>query len=956
MGEPSRIDSLRTLGKYTLIEKISDGYLGPVYRSFDQDLDRAVDVRILCDGIRWDDELEDLFMKECEALARLRHPNIAALLEVNTKGNFPFMAMEPLGSRDLKNLIAQKQDMSFETKISIMIQVAEGLGYSHKEGILHRNLCPENIFMAGDGCIKIRDFAIAHILMKHLPHPGVRWGAPIYLSPEQIQHKECTPRSDVFALGVIFYELLTDVHPFYAPDGNKALDNILQDIQIPTFELYPYYHPRIWQILKTCLARNPDDRYGSVDDMLDDFRGLLKEMAEDVQLMLSELQSSFASLRITAEKPKASGDTIRLYNQVQNMLRGIDNTSYSQLDLLITKLLEVYPEIRETACKHNIYDSLLHPKIKPEEQRTSKEESTPIKKAAVFPSQSEEAKDEAPSPENRGAPVVNQGNTSVETPLPEIPEVEASSAAVADTTSDERTGSYTDAAEPQRKTLSSDYSDEGKMEAPVRGIGSEGQVSNSSTMQPEFPETGKAHPLRRKFNRRKFIRIVKPICRLIAAVLIILLVVVAVRSFQLSGAGDALRGAWKNFVLDPLATAKASVLNKTRSGSDADVSMESAEIFGEFDTSQYETALMDEIEDPFPDESLEFPPQDRLDRIAVMIGAGKLESAKAELDRLRRFYPDSPGVAELYEKWEAEATRSVEKELREERLDTARRKEEAWNRQFMNFYSQGKYKEADNVIGLWLGELPQSTRARESRTAVNTIQAKMTACVDAMNASRYRKALQELSAVEKINPSDPNIAGLRKDIESRMTSARGTLTVYRLGDEATLLLDGKRVGDDGEIVGQSIPIGSYEISVEKDGQPVASRRQELSEGQAIALVYDLGQRNIRPMIESDQILIDRRKAMEEVYRFTSEHQHGLLRGSCRGELVLSVYEVMYSPTSGSHGFRIPFKLLKLERDGRTIDLYFISDNERFNEFEFDDEQTAARFYQTWNKLKSLPLP
>ena len=110
------------------------------------------------------------------------------------------------------------------------------------------------------------------------------------------------------------------------------------------------------------------------------------------------------------------------------------------------------------------------------------------------------------------------------------------------------------------------------------------------------------------------------------------------------------------------------------------------------------------------------------------------------------------------------------------------------------------------------------------------------------------------------------------------------------------------------------------------------------------------------MIESDQILIDRRKAIEDVYSFTSEHQHGIFRGNCRGELIVSAYEVVYEPSSGPHGFRIPFKLLKLERDGKTIDLVFISDNEHFKKFEFDDEQTAARFRQTWNKLKSMPRP
>ncbi len=951
MGEPSRIDSSQTLGKYTLIEKISDGHLGPVYRSFDQDSDRAVDVRILCNGIKWDAELEDLFRKECDAAAHLQHPNIAALLEVSTEGSFPFMVMEPLGSRDLQKLIAQKPDMSFETKISIMIQVAEGLGYAHKEGILHRNLCPENVFMAGDGCVKIRDFAVAHVLMKHLPHPGVRWGAPIYLSPEQIQHKECTPQSDIFALGVIFYELLTDVHPFYAQDSNKALDNILQDKQIPTFEHYPYFHPRIWQILKTCLAKNPDDRYRNVDEMLDAFRGLLKEMAEDVQLMLSELQSSFASLKLTAEQPGASGAAVRLYNQVQNMLRGIDNTSYSQLDLLITKLLEVYPEIRETASRQNIYDSLLRPKTRQGRTPDSRKESPDVKNVPAFSPQTEDVKDKAPSYQNNAASEDKAEEEPPEASIPEAPEKEAPVAT--DIASDDATRFPAETSETKPETFSRGLPDEGGAEEFVPESFDEEQISDIGRVQQEIPGKGKAYALRRKFNRRKFYSIAKPVGKIIAAAMVILLAVGAVRSFRQSGADAALRGAFKNFVVDPLATAKDSIFKKAPSGGGADASLESAEILDKLNTSQYETAIMDELEAPLPGENPESPSQDRLDRIAVMIGSGKPDQAEAELERLRRFYPDSPGVAELYRKLQTEVSGSVEKERREERLETARKKEEAWNRQFVNFFSRGRYKEAENAVGLWLGELPQSAGARESGAVVEKIQSRMTACVDAMNAGRYREALQELDAVEKINPSDPNIAGLRKEIESRLASARGSLTVYRLGEKATLLLDGKPVGRDGEIVARNIPIGSHEISVEKDGRTVASRRQELSEGQTMALVYDLTQQTIRPMMESDQLLIDRRISMEEVYSFQSEHQHGIFRGSCRGELVLNVQEVIYKPTSGSHGFRIPFKLLKLEYDGKTIDLLFISDDEHFRKFEFDDEQTAEKFVQAWNKLKTL---
>lgn len=953
MGEPSRLDSLPTLGKYTLIEKISDGYLGPVYRGFDQHLDRAVDVRILSGDIKWEEELEALFRKECDPVARLQHPNVASLFEASTRERVPFIAMEPLGNRDLQKLIARKNEISFETKISVMIQAAEGLGYAHSQGILHRNLCPENIFMTGDGCIKIRDFSIAHVLMKHLPHPGVRWGAPIYLSPEEIQHKQSSARSDIFALGVIYYELLTGIHPFYAPDGNKALDNILQDKQPPTFERYPDLHPRIWRILKTCLAKNPEDRYGNVDELLEAFRGLLKDMAEDVQLMLSELQSSFALLKIAAKKPGASGPVIRLYGTVQNLLRGVEKADYSQLDRLITQLLEVYPEISKAATDQNIFDSLLHPAFRSEELRIPEAEIAFLKEAAVSDAPMETAKEETLSPGNPAAPGPDRHETL---PKPD-PSGEIDAGAARETFPGaplvEKTSREAAANAIRPENVSDQPRNEAAEdeEAPLNRTAEQDADGAAALQEPSDPV--RAYTIRYAFNRRKFKRVLRSASRVAAVTVAVLLLAVAVHSFQKSGAGDTLRGALKNFVLDPLKTAKASILKKAQPGIDPGAPVESAPIFEELDGSQYETELIEELNESSFVESPTTPPQDGLDRIAVMIGAGKLEQAQAELDRLRRLYPDSPEVGELYGKWRDEASRTAEKERREQQMREAADKEESWEAQFRSSFSQGRYQEAENVAALWTGDLPQSAAARESAAAVDEIQARIAACMAAMNDGRYGAALQELDAAEQVNPSDPGMAALRREIKSRSGSAAATLTVYRLGDGATLVLDGKRIGNDGEAVSQSIPAGNHEISVEKDGRLLATRSQELFEGQAIALVYDIAQKNIRPMIESDRILIERRKTMEEVHRFAAEHPHGILRGKCRGDLILSFNEVVYKPVAGSHGFRIPFKLLMPEQDGRTVDLFFISDNEHFKKFEFDDEQSAAKFIRTWDMLKSL---
>jgi serine/threonine protein kinase len=349
MGTSSPAETIRTIGKYILVEKLGEGYLGTVFRALDEDRGCAVAIRILCEGIKWDEKIEEQFHRECQAIAGLKHPNIAAIVDVGVDGQSRYIAMESLGNRNLLNLIAQKSDLSFEAKLSVMIQISDGLSFAHNKGILHLDLNPEKIHLAADGSVKIRDFAVAHVLMKHLPHPPVRWGVPIYLSPEQIQHKSCDARSDVFSAGTVFYELLTGLHPFHDPNGNVALDNVLLDAQIPTFERFPNAPPEIWGVLKTCLARDPQDRYQSTAAMAAACRELAASVAEDTQLMLAELYASMTPLRRAAAQLNAPEGVIRLFEEIQLLSNGEKEADYASLDRLMTALIEHSSSIRSAA-------------------------------------------------------------------------------------------------------------------------------------------------------------------------------------------------------------------------------------------------------------------------------------------------------------------------------------------------------------------------------------------------------------------------------------------------------------------------------------------------------------------------------------------------------------------------------------------------------------------------------
>jgi tetratricopeptide (TPR) repeat protein len=349
-------------------------------------------------------------------------------------------------------------------------------------------------------------------------------------------------------------------------------------------------------------------------------------------------------------------------------------------------------------------------------------------------------------------------------------------------------------------------------------------------------------------------------------------------------------------------------------------------------------------------------PEGLLARVSALVDSGKLQSARREIDRLQQSYPEAPEIMTLRKRWQAKISGGTRQQARtQEKQQNAalNQNETEWNRQLAELVAAGKYNEASGALSLWLAANPGSAQAQEFGAKINEIQRGLQVYTSAMSKNRYQDALSALRGVEKINPADPNLAEMRRQIESRKAAARAVLTVRRLGTKGTILLDGRRIGNDGEIESESIPIGSHTLAIENKGGLVASNTQEYQEGQRVSYVYDIAKLNLRPMTGSDRELLARRKAMEEVHRFKVEHDHGLLRGSCRGTLSVDYLDVVYQPASGAHGFQMPLKQLKLRGEGKSVDLFYVSDNQRFQSFKFQDEQTAERFKRTWGDLKAI---
>jgi tetratricopeptide (TPR) repeat protein len=252
----------------------------------------------------------------------------------------------------------------------------------------------------------------------------------------------------------------------------------------------------------------------------------------------------------------------------------------------------------------------------------------------------------------------------------------------------------------------------------------------------------------------------------------------------------------------------------------------------------YQPALNALKEMEVPAKASEQTLEESVSRISALLNSGKFQAAKIEIDRLQQIYPDAAEIQVLRKRWQVMSSKPGQEQSRkdEEQKAISRQKEDEWNRQLTDFFARGKYGEASGALSIWLTENPGSPRAQELSSRLQEIQRHLKAHSSAMSENKYQDALNALSSAEKINPSDPGLAELRHQTETRKAAARATLTVHRLGARGTLLLDGRPIGKDGEIDSEAIPIGSHTLSLENGGVVIASRIQDYTEGQRVTLV------------------------------------------------------------------------------------------------------------------------
>jgi eukaryotic-like serine/threonine-protein kinase len=268
---------MQKIGKYEVVRKIGQGGFGVVFEGRDPFIKRRVAIKT-CSAE--DEEIRKRFFREAEIAGNLQHRHIVTVFDLGVQDGVPYLVQEYLPGEDLSHKIKRRDPLSDFTKLSYLIQVAEGLEYAHAQGVVHRDIKPANIRILEDDSVKIMDFGIAKLASAEtqLTHTGMAMGTAGYLPPEQIRGEKVDLRADIFSYGVMSYELLAGQRPFVADNMSAVLFQIIGQEPAPLSSIWPQCPPALERLVKKSLAKLPSERYSSFTPLLADLRPLREQV------------------------------------------------------------------------------------------------------------------------------------------------------------------------------------------------------------------------------------------------------------------------------------------------------------------------------------------------------------------------------------------------------------------------------------------------------------------------------------------------------------------------------------------------------------------------------------------------------------------------------------------------------------------------------------------------------
>lgn len=329
------------LPKYELLDEIGHGGMATVYRARDKRLGREVAVKVIHRHLRENPEVSARFHSEALAVAKVKHPNIVEVYDVSEEHEVEkYLVVELVRGITLRQLLREQGPLPPEVAACIAIEITRALGLAHREGIVHRDVKPENVLLrlgtseqstrgADAVRVKLTDFGIAKLLdAQGVTHTGQVLGSPAHMAPEQIEGGDVDARADIFGAGVLFYEMLTGCLPFEGKNPAQVLKKVLEGVFLPAERQLPQVGAAFGAIAERALARSPSDRFASAGEM---------EQALEQALHVTQIADVRLEIAHYLDEPKTY--TERHNAELPDLLAAAANQARSERDMILAAAL-----------------------------------------------------------------------------------------------------------------------------------------------------------------------------------------------------------------------------------------------------------------------------------------------------------------------------------------------------------------------------------------------------------------------------------------------------------------------------------------------------------------------------------------------------------------------------------------------------------------------------------------
>ncbi|HXA56946.1 MAG TPA: protein kinase [Candidatus Acidoferrum sp.] len=272
---------LNNIGKYEIVAELGQGAMGVVYKARDPLIGRMVALKTITSGLSGKPELLERFYQEARSAGALQHPNIVTIFELGKEGDTPYIAMEFLEGDSLEKIVARQDQLPLSKKIGFMSQICSALDYAHKHGVIHRDIKPGNIMLTKDGTVKVVDFGIARLVDTSKTQTGLMIGTPAYMSPQLLRGERADAQADIWALGVMLYEMIAYQRPFQGDNPAALMWAIISQTPKPLSSVAPGCPAELEEVVNKMLEKEASLRLQTMEDVLLELDPLYKRLQKD---------------------------------------------------------------------------------------------------------------------------------------------------------------------------------------------------------------------------------------------------------------------------------------------------------------------------------------------------------------------------------------------------------------------------------------------------------------------------------------------------------------------------------------------------------------------------------------------------------------------------------------------------------------------------------------------------